>query len=379
MGTEKDALPVVIDEILKAYGIEDKLTDWSVIHNGHINRTYSVSYKTNNGKTERRLLQQINTEVFKKPAELMDNIVRVTAFLKDKISKEGGDTERETLTVFKTKEGKYYYVDSTGAYWRCYNFVEDAFSYNAIENDQLFFEAGAAFGKFQSQLADFPIDTLFDTIPDFHNTYKRYLQLKDAAEKNAAGRLEKVAEELKFAYDREEDTKVLVDLTEKGELPLRVTHNDTKLNNIMFDNKTGKAICIVDLDTVMPGLSLYDFGDAIRYGANTAAEDEKDVSKVSVDLNLYEKYVKGYLSAAGKSLTKTEIEYLPFSAKLLTLECGMRFLADYLNGDVYFATAYPEHNLVRCRTQFALVADIEKNFDKMIKITEDAYNSLLGV
>ena len=379
MGTEKDALPVVIDEILKAYGIEDKLTDWSVIHNGHINRTYSVSYKTNNGKTERRLLQQINTEVFKKPAELMDNIVRVTAFLKDKISKEGGDTERETLTVFKTKEGKYYYVDSTGAYWRCYNFVEDAFSYNAIENDQLFFEAGAAFGKFQSQLADFPIDTLYDTIPDFHNTYKRYLQLKDAAEKNAAGRLEKVAEELKFAYDREEDTKVLVDLTEKGELPLRVTHNDTKLNNIMFDNKTGKAICIVDLDTVMPGLSLYDFGDAIRYGANTAAEDEKDVSKVSVDLNLYEKYVKGYLSAAGKSLTKTEIEYLPFSAKLLTLECGMRFLADYLNGDVYFATAYPEHNLVRCRTQFALVADIEKNFDKMIKITEDAYNSLLGV
>ena len=379
MGTEKDALPVVIDEILKAYGIEDKLTDWSVIHNGHINRTYSVSYKTNNGKTERRLLQQINTEVFKKPAELMDNIVRVTAFLKDKISKEGGDTERETLTVFKTKEGKYYYVDSTGAYWRCYNFVEDAFSYNAIENDHLFYEAGAAFGKFQSQLADFPIDTLFDTIPDFHNTYKRYLQLKDAAEKNAAGRLEKVAEELKFAYDREEDTKVLVDLTEKGELPLRVTHNDTKLNNIMFDNKTGKAICIVDLDTVMPGLSLYDFGDAIRYGANTAAEDEKDVSKVSVDLNLYEKYVKGYLSAAGKSLTKTEIEYLPFSAKLLTLECGMRFLADYLNGDVYFATAYPEHNLVRCRTQFALVADIEKNFDKMIKITEDAYNSLLGV
>lgn len=379
MGTEKDALPVVIDEILKAYGIEDKLTDWSVIHNGHINRTYSVSYKTNNGKTERRLLQQINTEVFKKPAELMDNIVRVTAFLKDKISKEGGDTERETLTVFKTKEGKYYYVDSTGAYWRCYNFVEDAFSYNAIENDHLFYEAGAAFGKFQSQLADFPIDTLFDTIPDFHNTYKRYLQLKDAAEKNAAGRLEKVAEELKFAYDREEDTKVLVDLTEKGELPLRVTHNDTKLNNIMFDNKTGKAICIVDLDTVMPGLSLYDFGDAIRYGANTAAEDEKDVSKVSIDLNLYEKYVKGYLSTAGKSLTEKEIEYLPFSAKLLTFECGMRFLADYLNGDVYFATAYPEHNLDRCHTQFALVADIEKNFDKMIKITEDAYNSLLGV
>ena len=379
MGTEKDALPVVIDEILKAYGIEDKLTDWSVIHNGHINRTYSVSYKTNNVKTERRLLQQINTEVFKKPAELMDNIVRVTAFLKDKISKEGGDTERETLTVFKTKEGKYYYVDSTGAYWRCYNFVEDAFSYNAIENDHLFYEAGAAFGKFQSQLADFPIDTLFDTIPDFHNTYKRYLQLKDAAEKNAAGRLEKVAEELKFAYDREEDTKVLVDLTEKGELPLRVTHNDTKLNNIMFDNKTGKAICIVDLDTVMPGLSLYDFGDAIRYGANTAAEDEKDVSKVSVDLNLYEKYVKGYLSTAGKSLTEKEIEYLPFYAKLLTFECGMRFLADYLNGDVYFATAYPEHNLDRCHTQFALVADIEKNFDKMIKITEDAYNSLLGV
>lgn len=379
MEKEKDMLPATINEILDAYGIEDGITDWAVIHNGHINRTYSVSYKNSDGKIKHRLLQQINTEVFKNPEQLMDNIVRVTAFLKEKISAQGGNTERETLTVFKTKNGKYYYVDSTGAYWRVYNFVEDAFSYNAIENDQLFFEAGAAFGKFQSQLADFPIDTLYDTIPDFHNTYKRFLQLKEAAEKNSAGRLAAVSGELKFACDREADTKVLVELTEKGELPLRVTHNDTKLNNIMFDNKTGKAICIVDLDTVMPGLSLYDFGDAIRYGANTAAEDEKDVSKVSVDLNLYEKYVKGYLSAAGKSLTKTEIEYLPFSAKLLTLECGMRFLADYLNGDVYFATAYPEHNLVRCRTQFALVADIEKNFDKMIKITEDAYNSLLGV
>ena len=191
-----------------------------------------------------------------------------------------------------------------------------------------------------------------------------------AVEKNAAGRLDSVKDEVQFAKDREKDTHVVVDLINEGKLPMRVTHNDTKLNNVMFDNQTDKGICVIDLDTVMPGSSLYDFGDSIRFGANHAAEDEKDLSLVYLDLNLFEQYCRGYLESAGKSLTKTEIEYLPFSAKLMTFECGMRFLGDYLNGDTYFKTAYPEHNLDRCHTQFALVADIEKKFDEMKAIVE---------
>lgn len=365
-------LPSTIDEILKAFGLDGQMTDWDIIRTGHINRTYSISFK--NG--EKRLLQQINTVVFKKPLEVMDNIVRVTDYLREKIAREGGDPTRETLRVFLTLDGKNCFTDSKNGYWRFYNFVENAFSYDSIENDDLFFRAGAAFGKFQSQLSDFPGETLFETISDFHNTYKRFLNLKAAAENNAANRRSEVEKELAFAYDREEDTKIVVDLIEKGEIPVRVTHNDTKLNNIMFDSDTKNPVCVVDLDTVMPGSALYDFGDAIRFGASTAAEDEKDLSKVSMDLNLYEKYVKGYLSTAGKSLTEKEIEFLPFSAKLLTLECGMRFLTDYLDGDVYFGTAYPEHNLDRCHTQFKLVADMESKFDEMMRITAEAYKNI---
>lgn len=374
MAIVENKLPAHIEEILSAYDMDGMMTDWYMLKTGHINRTYVITFN-NGGK---RLLQKINTNVFKQPVELMENIVNVTDFLREKIAKEGGDVARETLKVFLTKDGKKYYLDSEGGYWRFYNFVENAFSYDAIESDELFYRAGAAFGKFQSQLADFPIESLYETIPDFHHTYKRFLNLKKAEENNFAGRKDEVADELAFAFAREEDTKIVVDLIEKGEIPVRVTHNDTKLNNIMFDSTTKNPICVVDLDTVMPGSALYDFGDAIRFGASTGAEDEKDLSKISIDLNLYEKYVNGFLSTAGKSLNKTEIEYLPFSAKLLTFECGMRFLTDYLDGDVYFGTAYPEHNLDRCRTQFKLVADMEAKFEEMKKITEKAYNNIKG-
>lgn len=374
MAIVENKLPSHIEEILAAYDMDGMMTDWYMLKTGHINRTYVITFN-NGGK---RLLQKINTNVFKQPVELMENIVNVTDFLREKIAKEGGDVARETLKVFLTKDGKKYYLDSEGGYWRFYNFVENAFSYDAIESDELFYRAGAAFGKFQSQLADFPIESLYETIPDFHHTYKRFLNLKKAEENNFAGRKEDVADELAFAFAREEDTKIVVDLIEKGEIPVRVTHNDTKLNNIMFDSTTKNPICVVDLDTVMPGSALYDFGDAIRFGASTGAEDEKDLSKISIDLNLYEKYVNGFLSTAGRSLNKTEIEYLPFSAKLLTFECGMRFLTDYLDGDVYFGTAYPEHNLDRCRTQFKLVADMEAKFEEMKKITEAAYNNIQG-
>ncbi len=363
-------------EIFSAYGITEPVKS-KIIRKGHINRTFIIEF-SDSGKNEKRILQQINTTVFKNPAELMDNIMRVTEFLKKKIAAEGGDVQRETLSVFLTKDGKNCYIDKEGCCWRIYNFIDDASSYNSIDNDELFLRAGAAFGKFQAQLADFPIETLYDTIPDFHNTYKRFLNLKASHEKNLSGRAGLVAKELEFAYAREADTKIIVDAIEKGIIPLRVTHNDTKLNNIMFDNKTDLPICVVDLDTVMSGSALYDFGDAVRFGTNTGAEDEKDLSLVSVDLNLYEKYVRGYLSTAGKSLTPAELEYLPFSAKLLTYECGIRFLTDYIDGDVYFGTEYPEHNLVRCRTQFKLVADMEEKFEQMQEITKKAVSEVVN-
>lgn len=377
MGIIKDELPVFIDEILDAYNVTGGLLSWNMIHNGHINKTYEIEYKDNNGEAIKVILQQINTHVFKKPIELMDNIVRVTDFLRKKIAENGGDPNRETLRVFPAKDGKMYFVDQEENYWRIYNFVDNAFCYNSIENGELFFRAGEAFGKFQSQLSDFPADSLYETIPDFHNTYKRLQTLKESEKNNAAGRVDTVREELAFAYAREADTSVVVDAIARGEIPVRVTHNDTKLNNIMFDAATKSPVCVIDLDTIMPGSALYDFGDSIRFGANTAAEDEKDLSKVSLDLNLYKEYVEGYLTSAGKCLVAKEVELLPFSAKLLTLECGIRFLSDYLDGDVYFGIHYPEHNLDRCRTQFALVADMEKKYDAMMKITDEAYSKLV--
>ena len=370
-----DKLPVTIDEILVEYGIAE-LKDWRMLHSGHINSTYFIEFINSENETVKWLLQYINESVFKMPIELMDNVMRVTSFIRKKIEAEGGDPSREALTVQPTVSGKNCYVDSNGKCWRMYNFVDNAFSYDSIESPELFYKAAAAFGKFQAQLADFPIDTLYETIPDFHHTYRRLLNLKRSEQNNASGRASDVKAELEFAYAREDDTKIIVDLIEKGEIPLRVTHNDTKLNNIMFDKETKCPICVVDLDTVMPGSALYDFGDAIRYGASTAAEDEKDLSKVSMDLGLYEQYIKGFLSTAGKSLAEKEIELLPFSAKLLTLECGMRFLADYIDGDVYFGISYPEHNLDRCRTQFKLVADMEAKYDEMVRITKEACAAL---
>lgn len=375
MADLRDRLPETIDEILAAYGIRE-LSGWSMLHFGHVNSTYSIEFIRPDGENEKWLLQNINKNVFKMPVELMDNVMRITSFLREKIAAEGGDPTRETLTVQSTADGQNSFFDSEGKCWRMYNFIDNAFSYNSIENPELFYRAGASFGKFQAQLADFPIDTLYETIPDFHHTYRRFLNLKAAEARNTSGRACNVKAEIDFATARENDTKVIVNLIEKGEIPLRVTHNDTKLNNIMFDADTKNPICVVDLDTVMPGSALYDFGDAIRFGASTAAEDEKDLSKVSMDTSLYEQYVKGYLSTAGKSLTAKEIEYLPFSAILLTLECGMRFLTDYIDGDVYFGISYPEHNLDRCRTQFKLVADMEAKYDEMVRITKEAYAAL---
>lgn len=372
------AIDTNIMEIIKAFPEYGDVIGYKPITAGHINDTYIVEYLQENGEKIRYLLQRINTNVFRMPVELMENVMGVTAFLRKKIEAAGGDPARETLTVFPAKDGKNYYMAEDGGCWRMYNFVEDAFSITELTSAEDFKSAALSFGNFQNLLADYPIETLYETIPNFHNTPSRFKDFLEALEKNASGRKGEAIPEIDFVLAREKDCSVITDLLDSGMLPVRVTHNDTKLNNVLFDNTTKKGLCVVDLDTVMPGSSLYDFGDSIRFGANTAAEDEKDLSKVSLSLEYFKAYVEGYLEAAGKSLTENEINYLPFSAKLLTLECGIRFLGDFINGDVYFKTEYPEHNLVRARTQFKLVEDIEAKYSEMMRIVDDAKKSILG-
>ena len=366
-----------IKAILDNFAIAGTFSGFYPIDDGHINDTFTVVYNIG-GKEMRHLLQRINTTVFKNPDELMANVDCVTAFLRDKIIAVGGDPEREALYCKPARTGKKYYADSEGRVWRLYNFIDNSYSNNSIDSPEVFFNAGKAFGDFQRLLADFPIDKLYETIPDFHNTGKRYRNLINSVAADPKGRVKYVQEELNFCYARRNETYVLTGKTLIGDLPLRVTHNDTKLNNILFDKTTDEPICIVDLDTVMPGLSLYDFGDAIRFGANTTTEDDKDIKNVSLDLGLYEQYVRGFLTSAGESLVTEEVRLLPFASKMMTFECGMRFLTDYIDGDVYFKTHYPDHNLVRCHTQFALVADMEAKYDEMMKITENAYKEICG-
>lgn len=360
-----------VSELVTAFKFKGELKNISQLFDGHINDTYIFEFLEENGHTNKYLVQELNTYVFKEPDALMKNVVSVTDYLHKEVIAAGGDPERESLYVFFTKDNKPYYIDSEGSFWRCYNYIYDAHSCQCVDCPETFYNAAKAFGKFQRMLADYPIDDLTETIPNFHNTVSRFADFKKAVADNLSGRADDARSEIDFVLSREADCSVLVDLLNAGELPLRVTHNDTKLNNVMFDNKTDEGICVVDLDTVMPGLSLYDFGDSIRFGANTAAEDEKDISKVQLSLENFKALTLGYLSTAGESLTKKEIEYLSFSAKLMTLECGMRFLGDFINGDVYFKTDYPEHNLVRSRTQFKLVEEIEKHYDEMQQIVAD--------
>lgn len=358
-------------DIIKQFPDFGKINGYKPITDGHINDTYVVEYLLDDGAVAKYLLQRINTNVFKKPVELMENVMGVTAHLRNKIIAVGGDPMRETLTVYPAKDGKNYVMSDDGGCWRLYNFVDDTYSINELTNPEDFRNAALTFGNFQKLLADYPIETLHDTIPNFHNTPSRFNDFKTAVENNFSGRKEECLSEIEFVLAREKDCSVITDLLDSGVMPLKVTHNDTKLNNVLFDKKTNKGICVVDLDTVMPGSSLYDFGDSIRFGANTAAEDEKDLSKVSLSLEYFKAYVDGYLETAGDSLTKEEVDLLPFASKLLTFECGMRFLADFLNGDVYFKTEYPEHNLVRARTQFKLVADIEEKMAEMTAIVDE--------
>ncbi len=352
--------------ILPHFSMEGQITQVREYGSGHINTTYLVEAALEN-ETKKYIFQKINTDIFRNISHLMDNVTNVTSYLTKQIQARGGNPNRETLQVIHTRDGKSYYRNPEGCY-RMYHFITDATSFEAVEKPEDFYESAVAFGNFQADLADYPAETLYETIPDFHNTPKRYDDFCQALQNDCCGRAPSVQPEIAFLKEREGDMGILTSMLEQKQLPLRVTHNDTKLNNIMIDNKTRKGICIIDLDTVMPGLSLYDFGDSIRFGANTAAEDETDLSKVSLSLPLYEQYVKGYLEGCRGSLTASELRLLPMGAKLMTLECGMRFLTDYLSGDTYFKIHREHHNLDRCRTQFALVADMERKWAEMEEI-----------
>ena len=340
----------------------DVYTDINDYGNGHINDTYLC--ETDPGF----ILQRINTDIFKNPEELMENIANVTGHLRKKIIESGGNPKRETLTLIKTQNGENYYKADDKNYFRMYNYVENTKTVEIPEKPEEMYRTGKAFGKFQRMLDDFEASKLYETIVDFHNTPVRVDQLRTAIANNTSGRLESVKPEVDFALEYAKYADCVVKEIAAGTVPMRVTHNDTKLNNVLFDKDSGEGICVIDLDTVMPGSALYDFGDALRFGASTGAEDETDLSKIEFDLDMFEAFAKGFLEETARCLTKKEIELLPVSALLLTYECGTRFLADHINGDVYFKVHRESHNLDRARTQFKLVADIESKLDKMAEI-----------
>ena len=358
-----------VHEAIDGFKLPGELKECIRYGSGHINDTYRLTYETPQG-TKRYILQRMSKSIFKKPVELMENVSGVTAWLRKKIIDNCGDPDRETLTLVKSNDGVPYFVDSTGEYWRVYLFIEGATCYDAVKDDNDFYQSAVAFGHFQRLLADYPAETLHETIKDFHNTPDRLEKFKKAVAEDICGRAASVQKEIDFILEREELTHALYDLQLDGRLPLRVTHNDTKLNNIMIDDETGKAICVIDLDTVMPGLTANDFGDSIRFGASTALEDEQDLSKVSCDLHLFDVYARGFIEGCGGALTDLEIDMLPMGAILMTFENGIRFLTDHLEGDHYFHIHREGHNLDRCRTQLTLVKDMQEKLPQMNAIIQ---------
>ena len=340
--------------------------------NGHINETWLVRYEIGLMGPLYVILQRINTSVFREPERLMENIKGVTEWLRSKIIEEGGDPERETLTLIPSKGGKSFYRDESGQYWRAYRFITGATCYDQAESADDFRQSAVAFGQFQRRLADYPADSLYESIPGFHDTAARLETFRKTVAEDVYGRRFEAEKEISFVLSHAYLAECYSRAAAKSPLPLRVTHNDTKLNNVMIDNKTHKGICVIDLDTVMPGLVMNDFGDSIRFGASTALEDEPDLSRVSCSLDLFTAYTEGFMQECASRLTDAEISLLADGALVMTYECGMRFLTDYLQGDTYFRIGYPAHNLVRARNQFKLVADMEEKLPRMRQIVEKA-------
>lgn len=329
------------------------------ITTGHINRTYRLTFALPDGATERFILQRISSQAFKRPDQVMENVLLVTEHLRKAIEARGEDASNRVLRVIPSRTGGALFTDAEGGAWRAYNYISNAHSVDVVESPEQFRAVGRAFGDFQNMLADFPIERLHDTIPDFHNTVRRIEAFEASVARDAAGRCASAAEEIAFVLARKAEMGRIVAMIEAGIIPLRVTHNDTKCNNVMVDDATGEPLCVVDLDTVMAGSSLYDFGDAIRFGASTAAEDEPDLDKVALDMTLFTAFADGFISRTARGLTLAELENLPLGALVICYEIGLRFLADYLDGDVYFRVEFPEHNLVRARCQFKLLTSME--------------------
>ena len=360
----------ILSEVIAAYDFPATLMGAVRYGSGHINDTYCVVCQPQEGKAIRFILQGLSLAAFPRQAELMENFVGVTSHLRKKIEAAGGDVMRETLNLVPTRDGKPYYTEASGKVWRLMPYVEGTVCLQKA-TPELFEASARAFGRFQSLLADYPAHTLHEAIVNFHNTEDRFAKFLAALEADKLGRAKDVQAEVQFVLDRKADCSVALNALREGKLPLRVTHNDTKLNNVLIDEQTQEGICIIDLDTTMPGLSIYDFGDSIRFGANHSAEDEKDLTKVNFDIELYKIYTRGFLEGAQGGLTDAELEYLPWGAKLMTLECGIRFLTDYLDGDNYFHIRYADQNLDRCRTQFKLVSDMEQQWDEMHAIVRE--------
>ena len=350
-----------MQDVLKNFRLQGGVVSCEPYGCGHINRTYLVVMDC--GK--RYILQGLSTVAFKDIPGLMENVGAVTRHLAKKVSEERG-----CLHLVPTVDGADYYHDGAQGYWRVYDFVEDSLCLQAPETPEDFYQSAVAFGTFQRQLADFPAETLHETIESFHTTPDRYAKFKAVLAEDRLGRAAGVRYEIEEFLRREADGATLMNLLHEGKLPLRVTHNDTKLNNVMLDAQTRKALCVIDLDTVMPGLLAFDFGDSIRFGAATAAEDERDLSRVSMDLELYRIFARGFIGAC-PALTEEEYVSLAWGARIMTLECGLRFLTDYLDGDHYFAIHRPEHNLDRCRTQLKMVQDMEEKWERMLAVMEE--------
>ena len=348
--------------IARHFQITGDFVDAAPYGSGHINDTYCVNYDQG-GRPVRYIFQRINHNVFKTPAALMENVQRVTTHLAAKVAGQAG-ASRRVLTLIPAHDGRGWYVDSEGSHWRVYIFIEQARTYDAVQSTGQAFKAAQAFGRFQTLLADLPAPRLHDTIPDFHHTPKRFAALEKAIAADTANRAKLAQAEIEFALRHKPVCGVLLE----ANLPERVTHNDTKFNNVMLDDQTGEGICVIDLDTVMPGLALYDFGDMVRTTTSPAREDEKDLSKVQMQFPMFEALARGYLSTAAGFLTPAEKKFLPFAGKLITFEIGIRFLTDYLSGDVYFKVHRDGHNLDRCRTQFKLVESIEQQEEAMSRL-----------
>lgn len=357
-----------IKEIVSHFNVKGECKDFTKNLTGHINESYYINTKSPDHPGY--FLQWINNSIFKNVEGLMENICAVTGHLASKLD-ENKDLHFKVLEVIPCKDGKNFYLDPENQYWRLYTFIANAHGYNVVENAEIAYEGGKAFGLFMSLLADLPAVDLTDTIPDFHNLEKRMETFNRSVTDDKASRVKEVYAEIEFVKTRTEQMLAIPALIKSGELPLRITHNDTKFNNIMFDS-SDHALCIVDLDTVMPGSILFDFGDSIRTGANTANEDEKDLTKVDINLPIYEAYTRGFLKNTRSTLTETEINNLAFSARFMTFIIGLRFLTDFLDGDSYFRTSYPDHNLVRTKVQFRLIEAMERNAEKMNAIVMQA-------